>query len=495
MPDSGSDLARLPREVLEALLERAPVMIAVLDDGGLIVWANREHERALGGTRGALIGRRFADLCAAAEDRTLGSRFLEGLEGGWQPLTLRRADGTVVQTAWSGVRLAAGTIVVVGRDVTEERDLAARLARAERLEAIGRLAGGIAHDFNNLLTVIGGNAQLLVELRELTGPALDEAEEIVRAADTARSVVRQLLTFTGRAPQPARVVDVNERIDHLREIVHRLIDAPIQVEFDLSAGLPPVRLEEGQLEQVVINLLMNARDAMAAGGRVTVRTALAEVGPEGADALSGRVDPGRYVSLSVADTGHGVAPEARQRMLEPFFTTKASAGGTGLGLSTVHAIVQQAGGSLGIDSTPGQGSTFTIYLPAASPEPVAAPERTTVPPPVPPARILVVDEHEAIRALCRRALENDGHEVLDAGTVDAALEAAREAERLDLVILDLRLPGENGRELPGAVRAMQPGVRVLLTSAQRGAASPGAPVLEKPFTAASLVAAVRRVLS
>ena len=485
----------LPREALEALVDRAPVMIAVVDAGGLIVSVNREQERVLGVSRGALMGTPFVDLGVDADDREQAARLLAGLEGAWKAFAMRRADGSAVHTAWFAVRLAGETVAAVGRDVSEERELAARLARAERLEAIGRLAGGIAHDFNNLLTVIAGNAQLLVELRELTGPALDEAGEIVRAADTARSVVRQLLTFTGRRPQPPQVQDVNERIDNLREIVVRLVDAPVSVEFELGSGLPPVRLEDGQLEQIVINLLLNARDAMPANGRVTVRTAVAEIGAGGAAVLSGRLEPGRYVSLAVSDTGHGMTRETRGRILEPFFTTKASAGGTGLGLSTVHAIVQQAGGCLDIASAPGRGSTFTIYLPPAPVEQTAAPEAAAMPAAVPAARILVIDDHDSIRALCRRALESDGHEVLDAAAADAALGIARTLDRLDLVVVDVRVRGENGRELLQAVRAIRPEARVLLMSAQQRPGNGEAPVLEKPFTAAALVAAVRTVLA
>jgi signal transduction histidine kinase len=490
MPDSGSGL---PREALEALVDRAPMMVAILDEHGRVTWANRELGRVLALAPGALPGLRFVDLALDADDREHAGRLLAGAEGVSVTFRMRRGDGGAAQTTWTTIRPAGGPIVAIGRDVSEERELASRLARAERLEAIGRLAGGIAHDFNNLLTIIGGNAQLLVELRELTGPAYDEAEEIVRAADTARAVVRQLLTFTGRAPQPTRAVDVNERIDNLREIVDRLIDAPVKVAFELGNGLPHVRLEEGQLEQVVINLLLNARDAMPGGGDVQVRTDLAAIGQEGASVMSGRIAPGRYVRLVVADTGVGIERETLERILEPFFTTKANTGGTGLGLSTVHAIVRQAGGHLDIVSAPGKGSAFAIYLPAAASGEAAA-EQSAVPAPVPPAVILVVDDHDAIRAVCRRALESDGHRVLEAASVDAAIEVSRAQDRLDLVVADARLRGENGGTLRRALGAGRPEVRMLLMSGHHVDAG-DAGVLEKPFTAAALVAAVRKALA
>jgi len=480
------------REALEALAEHAPVAVAVLEADGRVAWVNPEAERLLG-ERSVVVGRAFADLGFDSAERA--RRVSAGGTADPQPLQLRRADGTARETLWTARRLPEGSVLVMARDVTDERELAARLARAERLEAIGRLAGGIAHDFNNLLTVIAGNAQLLVELRELAGPALDEAEEIVRAADTARSVVRQLLSFTGREPRPMQVLDVNERVENLREIVPRLIDLPVSVEFELAHGLPPVRLEEGQLEQILLNLLLNARDAMPGGGRVAVRTRLAEVGAEGRRVVSGRLEAGHYVALVVDDTGHGIAAESLHRILEPFFTTKASSGGTGLGLSTVHAIVQQAGGSLDIASEPGRGCTFTIYLPAAAEGPQVAHETAAMPPAVAPATILVVDDHDAIRALCRRALEREGHRVVEAATADAAAAAAGRAGQLDLVIADVRLKGENGRELLRLLQADRPGIRVLLMSPQQRLEPSGAPVLEKPFTAAALVAAVRKALS
>ncbi|HXE79120.1 MAG TPA: ATP-binding protein [Vicinamibacterales bacterium] len=485
------DLSRFPRAALETFVQGAPVMMAVLEAGGVITWANQEHERVLGRPVDAMTGLPFADLCASDEDRERARRLFAECSGAWEPLSLRRADDGFVQTSWCGTRLSDGTVAAVGRDVTEERELAGRLARAERLEAIGRLAGGIAHDFNNLLTVISGNAQLLVELRDLTGPAYDEALEIVHAADTARSVVRQLLTFAGGKPQPPQNQDVNERIQNLRDIIDRLIDRPVQVEFEPGAGLPPVRLEEGQLEQIVLNLLMNARDAMPGEGRIVLRTDVEVIGEDGVRTTSGRLAPGRYVSLAVSDTGHGMAPETQRRILEPFFTTKASAGGTGLGLSTVSSIVQQAGGQLDVRSAPGQGSTFTIFLPAAPPTDRAPIEAERMPPPLPPARVLVVDDHPAIRALCRRALENDGHTVLDAAALDTALDALRSTDGIDLVLVDVRLRGEDGRDL---LRSLPPGVRVLLMSTRQHAGDTGSAALQKPFTAAALVAAVRRAL-
>jgi two-component system cell cycle sensor histidine kinase/response regulator CckA len=483
---------RLTREDLLAIVEGAPFMLAVVDPDGRVAWCNAELARVLGRPAGALVGASFAALGGVeGPDHEAASRLLADGE----PLAMRlvRADGAALDAVWRAVRLEGGLVAAIGRDVTEERAQAARLARAQRLEAIGRLTGGIAHDFNNLLTVIQGNAQILVELRELTGDAYDEAAEILRAADTARAVVRQLLTFTGRARQPVGPVDVNGHVENLRGIVQRLLDSRTTVEFELDGGLPPVTLEEGQIEQVVINLLLNAREAMPAGGRIEVQTRLAAIDEPGVELPGGRLAPGRYVAVTVKDSGRGMDAETFRRLFEPFFTTREASGGTGLGLATVHAIVRQARGSVDVVSAPGRGAAFTIYLPAAAAG-KAAPEDAAMPPRAPSGSILVVDHHESVRTLCRRALENDSHQVREAASLEAALEAAHEAGPFDLIVADVRLPGENGRELLEHVRAGQGRTRLLLTSGHPRPEGYDGPFLEKPFTPPQLVAAVRRLL-
>jgi CheY-like chemotaxis protein len=279
----------------------------------------------------------------------------------------------------------------------------------------------------------------------------------------------------------------------MREMVARLIGSEVRVEFELAAQPSIVRVDVGQIEQVVINLLLNARDAMPHGGRIHVRTSTADAAP----ATGGRrmrVRQGRFVTLAVSDTGQGMDAETRQRVFEPFFTTRADGGGTGLGLASVHAIVMQAGGSIDVKSEPGQGSTFTIYWPAAE---AAVDEASVAVRDAGPARaatVLVVEDHDVIRRLCRRVLENEGHIVAEASNVEHALQKASEMQDLDLLLADVRLGGENGLELARTLRVGRPSIRVLLMSGYASPRVEDAAFLEKPFTPAALVSAVRQVL-
>ena len=489
-----ADELRLPQEVLEIVAERVPTLVTVVDATGHVQWINREHERTLGWTIGELRGSHFLELCGSdAADREQASRLLSQGDGGWATFRLRRRDGRAVETSWLGFRLADGTLVAMGRDITEPLALRRRLARAEKLEALGRLAGGIAHDFNNLLTIIAGNTQLLLEHRQPEAETRAALEEIARAADSAGAVVKQLLTFTRREPQPPRPIDLNAAIEDMRDMMARLIGSEVQLEFDLAADPSTVRLDVGQVEQMVINLLLNARDAMPRGGRVRLRTALAEAAPA-AGARRHRVRPGKYVTLEVQDTGAGMDEETRQRVFEPFFTTKGESGGTGLGLASVHAIVTQAGGGIDVTSARGAGSTFTVYLPAAEAAADASAAEGAAAATGRSATVLVVEDHEVIRRLCRRVLEGEGHRVQEASSVVHALRLAGEMDELDLLLADVRLGGENSLELVRVLREERPGVRVLLMSGYASPEGGDAAFLEKPFTPAALVSAVRQVL-
>jgi hypothetical protein len=399
---------------------------------------------------------------------------------------------------------------VVVRDVTarvqadrERARLEADLLDARRMEGVGRLAGGIAHDFRNLLTPVLANASLIAD-GEVGGPAgaVELAREIQDAAQKASALTGQLLAFARRQRLEVRTLDLAEVLSGLEPILRRLIREDVRLRFELAGGLPAVRADRSQLEQVVVNLVANARDAMPEGGEVTVTTRLAEVdGAEAAARPGARA--GRHVVLSVADTGVGMTEEVRQQVFDPFFTTKAQGAGTGLGLATVYGVVTQGGGHVRVESAPGRGATFHVYLPAA----VGPAEEATPPPPAAPALprgaiALVVDDSALPRAVIARTLRGQGLEVREAGDADEALAAARALGRpLDLLVSDVVMPGLAGPVLAERLRALHPGVRVVLVSGYSDQAvdlsllGGGARFLGKPFTSAELLATVADVLA
>jgi PAS domain S-box-containing protein len=415
----------------------------------------------------------------------------------------RRTDGAVrtIQYAFTGVRKDGSPLAVEvhgsrveheGRpavlglliDVTEKRKVEALYARAERLEALGRLAGGVAHDFNNLLTAIAGSASLL-----LNGP-LDpaerlELEEILKTTERGASLTKQLLVFGRGGPGPSRTVDLNAVIAEAMNLVRRLLDSRIRLTSNLSSRALPVRVDPHQIEQVIVNLVVNAQDAMPDGGTLTIATDLVPGAP--ASETMRLHDGSPLVTLAVSDTGTGIPPEIQHKIFEPFFTTKA-ARGTGLGLSTVHGIAEQSGGKVTVESTVGVGTTFTLSLPMSRDE-VQPLERNGWDEGGQAANrklsVLVVEDQKAILRLVRRVLELDGHHVLDAADAESAqAQAAKALPEIDLLLVDDGLPGQSGSALAHDLRLRRPDLPVLLMSGY----SPDrfhlehASFLEKPFT-------------
>ncbi len=405
----------------------------------------------------------------------------------------RRKDGSLYTevAAISPVRDALGQVtayVGVKRDVTPERDLEARLSQAQRLESLGQLAGGIAHDFNNLLAVIRGYADLARASMPVGAGAADDLDQVVLAADRASSLTRQLLLFSRRQAMEPRIVDPAVVIADLVPMLRRLLGEHIElVVAPTDPGTGAVRVDPGQLEQVIVNLAANARDAMPDGGRLGVRIA-------GLDE-----DGRRWVRLTVADNGIGMDQTTVNRAFEPFFTTKEPGRGTGLGLSTVYGIVVQFGGRVAVASTPGQGTTFTVDLPridvphadtAAAAEAAPAEARRSL-------SVLLVEDDDAVRALTRRMLTSLGHVVTSASSGAEALALTEAAVRMpDLLVTDVRMPGIQGPELARRLRDRRPSLPVVFTSgfsAELGdrVAIPGAQVLDKPFDLRHLEAAIR----
>ncbi|HXE58186.1 MAG TPA: ATP-binding protein [Gemmatimonadales bacterium] len=373
----GDDSLRMAARTLQTIIQASPVAVAVVDEGARVTLWSAAAERIFGWPPEQIQGRPLPLTGAGAEPaetaqllgRAFGGETISGVE-----LRCRRRDGTLVDLALSAAPLRGPGDRVVGAvalftDVTERRRLEEQLRHAQRMEAVGRLAGAVAHDFNNLLAAILGFAEVLVAELPEDHPARHDADEIRRVGERGRNLVRQLLAFSRRQPVQAELVNPSQVVAELEPMLRRLIAAEVNLALHLQLDVPQVMIDPSQLEQAVVNLALNARDAMPHGGTLRVETDVAEVRAPGEAGLD--LPAGRYVRLVVSDTGVGISEEIRDRIFEPFFTTKERGQGTGLGLSTVYGIVKQARGDIRVSSTPGLGTSFQLYFPAA-PDPALA---------------------------------------------------------------------------------------------------------------------------
>ncbi|MFN0186262.1 MAG: ATP-binding protein [Aquabacterium sp.] len=394
---------------------------------------------------------------------------------------------------------AAGALQLQREDIAR---LDARLMQSQRLEAIGQLTGGVAHDFNNLLTVVLGNADLLAETCVDDPAKRQAAQMIVEAAQSGAVLTQQLLAFARKQPLMPGVVDVNQRIAALDPLLRRTLGEHIEIEVVRGAGLWPALVDATQLENALLNLCLNARDAMPTGGKLTLETANASLDRRYADQYP-ELTPGQYTLIAVSDTGVGIAAQDLPRVFEPFFTTKAKGKGTGLGLAMVYGFAKQSGGHIGIYSEPGQGTTVKLYLPRAT-GPRAVAEGPPVEDVVPGAgqTLLVVEDDEAVRQLACHELRALGYRVLQAASGAQALPLLEGGETIDLLFTDVVMPGGmSGRELADAARRLRPGLRVLYTSGytenaivHHGRLDPGVQLLPKPYRRTELARAVRAAL-
>jgi two-component system cell cycle sensor histidine kinase/response regulator CckA len=418
-----------------------------------------------------------------------------------------RPDGTerIVEERSTIVRDPAGRpIRMVGTvlDVTDHQRLEEQLRQAQKMEAVGRLAGGVAHDFNNLLTAILGSAELLLGRLGPDHPERVEAEEIRKAALWAADLTRQLLAFSRQQVLDPQVFDLSAVVADMDKMLRRLVRADITFRTRLASDLGAVRADPGQIEQVIMNLAVNACDAMPGGGTLTIETANVELGA-GRERDQLTANPGRYVMLTVSDTGTGMSATTQAHIFEPFFTTKERGKGTGLGLSTVYGIVKQSEGYVWLESEPGRGTTFKVYLPR-----VDAPIETPAPGLAPVAArggaetILVVEDQEPVRRLTCKILETQGYAVLVAADGPEALQMAeRHQGVIDILVTDVVMPGMSGREVGRRLAAVRPGMRVLYLSGyaddsivSHGVLAPGLAFLQKPFTPETLARRVRELL-
>jgi two-component system cell cycle sensor histidine kinase/response regulator CckA len=479
-------------------------MLIVVSPDGLFKRVNPAFAKALGYGETELIGTPFIEL-VHPEDR---ARTLEvaGTDiSGAQVVDFenryRRKDGTYRVLAWRGNSdPVTGDMYGVARDITHPRATEAQLRQAQKMEAVGQLAGGVAHDFNNLLLAILANAQLGSHRVPLSPEVADHFAEIEGAAQRAADLTKQLLAFSRRQPIHPVSVDLNALTGGLMKMLRRLLPENITIGLVPGERLATIRADPSQLEQVILNLCVNARDAMDRGGRLEIRTENLLIDRDAETHLAAK--PGHYVLLSVSDTGTGMTAEVRERAFEPFFTTKDRHRGTGLGLSTVYGIVQQHDGMVHVDTELGAGSVFKVYLPSERPVGVAA--RSSGEVAATPLRgretILVVEDEERVRRAVIHILERAGHRTIAAANGLEAIRLVQEGtERIHLVLLDVVMPELGGPETWSRLRGVRDGMRVLFTTGYaseqyREHLPPDAEVLEKPYRAEELLNRVRKAL-
>jgi two-component system cell cycle sensor histidine kinase/response regulator CckA len=478
-------------------------------DGIITSW-NASAEKMYGYSAAEAIGRHISFI-NPPESKDELAEILERVKYGEAVQNLQlvriRKDGArvFVSISISPIRGTRGQIIGISsitRDITESRQLEERLRQSQRLEAVGKLAGGIAHDFNNLLTVIGGHSQLVLMKLHHEDPVWENIEEIKKASDRAATLTRQLLAFSRKQVLQPKVLALNSLIIDVEKMLRRVIGEDIQLRTYLAPELGQVKCDPGQIEQVLMNLAINARDAMPDGGKLTIETRNAVLDETSYD-KSFHIEPGRYIEVCVKDTGTGMDEETQKHIFEPFFTTKEAGKGTGLGLSTVYGIVKQSGGYIWADTELRRGTTFKVYLPRVDEDvqeykPVAAPQlrlqgRETV---------LLAEDDENVRRLVRDLLKHNGYHVLEAADGNLALLICEQYEEaIHLMITDVVMPSMNGRELTRRLADLRPEMKVLFMSGytddtimRHGVVESDITFLQKPFAPATLMSKMREVL-
>ena len=492
-------------EVREALLQSSPLAIWTLDLEGKVTFWNPAAERIFGFTAEEMIGGALpiipADQHAEQQEWMERFRKVESL-GGVERARLKKDGSRIDVVIWTApLRDAEGRIrgtIAIDSDVTDRKLLEEQFRQSQKLEAVGRLAGGVAHDFNNLLTVISGYTEMLMTEVEKSPALLDYVQEIQYAAARAGGLTAQLLAFSRRQISQPRILDLNAVVANSMKMLQRLIGEDIEITTRLDASLGRVSADPIHIDQVIMNLVVNARDAMSRGGKLTIETANVALDADYVGRHIG-VAAGDYCMLAISDTGMGMDAATRNRLFEPFFTTKEAGKGTGLGLSIVYGIVKQNQGEIMVYSEPGRGTTFKIYFPMAqAPSETAGGGRRAE-----PARgnetILLCEDEEGIRRLVQRVLTRQGYRVLEAETPEQALLAAREP--IDLLLTDIVMPRMSGFDVAKAVRELQPQAKVVYMSgytdsqiSHNWVMGPETAFLQKPFTAADLSEKLREAL-
>jgi PAS domain S-box-containing protein len=498
---------REKENLFTTVFHNSPVVVSIVDLAtNRYVDVSDSYLRILGVTRQQVIGKTFADVGLSLDEpelerfrHAISTRFVGEFE-----VRIRAVDGRVLDTIHSleFIEMAGKPCVVAfAHDITEHKRLEQQLQHAQRMEAVGRLAGGVAHDFNNILTAVRGHSEILLTVLETDSPHRRHADQIHRAALRAAALTSQLLAFSRKQVLQPRTLDLNSLVANLTVMLRRLIGEHVELRTTLADRLGSVKADAGQIEQVLVNLVINARDAMAAGGVLAIATENVEVEDAGESQQSG-VPIGRWVVLSVRDTGSGIDAATRARIFEPFFTTKEAGKGTGLGLSTAYGIVTQSGGQIGVDSEVGVGTTFRVYLPRID-APSTSSGRFQLEDGVGPRgteTVLLVEDDADVREFVRDVLHAHGYNVLAA--IDGAQALAlieQHAGPIHLVVTDVIMPRMMGSEVAARITALRPSIKVLYISGYPGDAivKQGVPeqaFVQKPFSVSALARRVRALL-
>jgi two-component system cell cycle sensor histidine kinase/response regulator CckA len=493
--------------LLNAVIEGTDDAVFVKDFEGRYLMVNSAAALNIGKPPADVIGRMdgavwsSAELAAtiAQQDREV---MADGVSRTFDLVSSFRGSPRTLLTRKSAIRDASGRIVGligIARDVTEQKALEEQFRQSQKMEAVGRLAGGVAHDFNNLLTVIHGFTQLVFDRLPAADEGREALTEVIKAAERATNLTKQLLVFSRKQRLRPQTVDVNALLGDLLRLLRRLIGEDIEFGLTLHTAAAFAEVDPGQFEQAIINLVVNARDAMPLGGRLVIETSVADV----ERVKNAEAPPGRYVRISVCDSGVGMDDSIQARIFEPFFTTKGPGRGTGLGLAMVYGFVKQSGGFVDVRSTPGEGTAVDIHLPLAAPTLVAAGvgETEAVSAPTGSETILIVEDEAAVRSFARAVLESSGYTVLVAPDGEEGLARASAYEgRLDLLLTDVVMPKIGGRQLAETLRRARPDMKLLFMSGYTdqpvlsGSGGVNGILLQKPFVALDLVRKVRRVL-
>ncbi|MCZ6904837.1 MAG: response regulator [Acidobacteria bacterium] len=512
---------RMERKLRESELWLATTLKSIGD--GVITTDSRERVTFMNRVAEALTGWKQEDAVGKELTQVLTILHKETRASAENPVTKALQEGQVVELAMDTVLVSsdgeeipiadtaapivddkgnlAGAVLVF-RDITEHRRVEESLRESHKMEAVGRLAGGVAHEFNNLLMVIRGYSELLLQRSSANDLVRTNAEEIRKAADRAASLTRQLLAFSRKQVLQPKVLDLNAVVTEVEKMLRRLIGEDIELVTALEPGLGPVKADPGQIEQIILNLAVNARDAMPRGGRLTLETSNVELDEDFARQHSS-VASGPHVLLTVSDTGTGMDAETQSHIFEPFFTTKGWAKSTGLGLATIHGIVKQSGGIIWVESAPGRGTTFKFYLPRVEEAAAAEGKSTGL---TTPSRnsetILVVEDEEGVRQLMREFLAGKGYTILEARDGTEAIQLAQQHRGpIHLLMTDVVMPGMSGGDLAQRLASLRPETKVIFVSGytddaivQHGVREEGTVFLQKPFSLDALARTVREVL-
>ena len=473
-------------EHYRSLIENSMDLISILNLDGTIRYVSPSHERLLGYPLDELVGKNVFSFIHAEDKARIQTALVNGNNGRPVECRVRHCDGSwrMLESFSRDLSHVAGVngMVVNARDITERKRLEEQLHHSQRLEAVGRLAGGVAHDFNNLLMVITGYSHMLLDAMHSSDPARQDLEQVVKASERATDLTRQLLAFSRRQGVRASLVNLNPLVQEMDRMLRRVLGEEIELLVRLAPELKTVRADPGQIEQVILNMVVNARDAMPSGGQLLIET-------------RNTGQPGREcVTISISDTGVGMDSQVLSRVFEPFFTTKEH--GTGLGLATSYGIIKENGGDLRVESTPAKGTCFRIELPAVeqTPDDLELPDEKRAPRGT--ETILLVEDEDPVRRVVETMLKRHGYQVLaSASSKDALAAAEQHRGTIDLLITDIRMPGMSGRKMAECLVTVRPDMKVLYVSGYGDAAAESdVHFLQKPFSTEELATKIRDML-